>query len=432
MIDIHQGQTKHIVSHSVTFVTPNKVSEKDKFSVQCSRFSQTKSIQRIRNRFSLNILHGNHDILVGMVPLKIDFESMPNPGISKTLEFKLSAVKLETFDSMSTKTMFFASPTSDLISITENQEFGHWLYLLPGQYRIGVNGTEKEIALGPGQSLKIRPSFIKISTNPSVDLRVSSNILVSPLYVELNGQHWLDLNVSYPVLAGTLNLKLNGSLKSKVIELKQDESINLVVRSVQVALDCPPWTWECLGNRKVYLFEKDKVSPFAQGTSDAPILYFETDAYVSVEGSRDLKYKLPTNKEHHSLKVGFIKLDPKPAFRANVITDLVRIEAIGAPFDGFTLDLPLESPSTIPLIEGKFYLSQYNSFYGNEYERRNSKRLITIRQQHTPEVSFRVFVSAKKWEKYKKDQKKSDDRKKQNSRISRKQISRPVIPLQLN
>ncbi len=432
MIVLNPFEQEELISHKVEFIPPHEKSAGDKFSIQCNRFTKTKSIQHLRNRYSLNVLDGKRDLLVGMVPLSIDFKSDEGEHHPTTLTYQLSAIQLASYPGMTPKTLFFVSPANNLISITENQEFGNWLYLLSGDYMVEVNGTASQITLKENESHKIDPAFIRVSTNSSINLEISSNILGTPLYVELNDQHWLDLNETYPVLPGLAKLKLNGSFKSKEVELIANKIRDESVRSVQIALDCSPWDWDCLGQRKVYLYERDQLYPFAEGLTDVPILFFEDeDVWVGVEGSRDIRYQLTDKQDHFFLKVGNVKLIPRHVHRAGQITDLVRIESIGSPFKGVSLDLPLDKEITIPLIEGRFYLSQYTSSFSQEYERRSSRKVLKVRQKTNPQIGYTVFVSEKKLKALKKIRQKKASRKKDKVAKSKKKELEAIIPAEV-
>lgn len=433
MIVLNPFEHKELTSHKVEFLLPHKKMPGDKFSIQCNRFTKTKSIQHIQNRFSLNVLQGQRELLVGMVPLRINFKSSEEDSKPQILTYQLSAIQLASYPSMSPKNLFFVSPANDLISITENQEFGNWLYLLAGDYVVSVNGTASHVTLKENESLKINPAFIRVSTDRSINLEISSNVLGTPLYVELNDQHWLDLNETYPVLPGVARLKLNGSFKSKEVNLVANKILDESVRSVHVGLDCSPWDWDCLGQRKVYLFEKDQLYPFAEGLTDVPILFFEDkDVWVSVEGSRDVHYQLSDKKKHFFLNVGHITLIPRHSYRPGQITDLVRIESIGKPFKGVTLDLPLDREITIPLIEGRFYLSQYTSNYSQEYERRSHQRIINMRAKDRKTIKYTVFVSEKKLKSLKKNKLTGNEQKKSPVAKAQNQALETILPVDVH
>ncbi|SME89978.1 hypothetical protein [Pseudobacteriovorax antillogorgiicola] len=430
MVNISHNDTHELTAHSVKFVPPHETQPDDKFSVQCDRFSKTKSRQNIRNRYQLNILHGKRDLLVGMVPLRIDFKIMEQPKQPKELSYDLSAIQLNGFDGMKPKTLYFVSPADNLISVTENQEFGHWLYLLPGRYIVEVNGTRREVTLKQGESLRIDPGFVRVSTSHDLNIDLSSNILGTPLYVALNEHHWLDLNETYPVLPGKGTLKLNSSITSVEVDFVANQLVEKKARSVTVESDCPPWDWNCLGRREIFLYEGEKPYAFTEGIADVPILFFETNVWVSIQGSRDIRYQLKDDRTDFRLKIGLIKLTPKHFYRASQYTDLARIEAAGLPMIGHTLDLPLDREITVPLVEGKYFLDQYISLYSQDYERRRVRRSIFIEQGKIPEVSYKVYVSEKRLKKIRKAQARRDDRPQPTESSKHKHLSQTIIPIE--
>lgn len=389
-------EKRSLIAHQVLFNPPVAPSPEDSFSIQCNRFVKTKSRQHLYNRYSLNILHGTRDLLVGMVPLQVQFPELGTDPKPQVLSYKLSGLKVEAFPDMKPKTSYFVSPTDGLLSITENQEFGRWQFLLAGNYRVEVNGTRMDVHLAEGQQNVIHPAFLRVAVSDRVDLHASSSILGSPLFVELNEGHWLDLNETYPVLPGEASLKLNGSHTAQKVSLTENLLTEKKVRSVLVDLDCSPWDWSCLGSREVFLYQKDTPYPFAEGISDVPLLFFEEDAWVSVQGSRDIRYKVPDNNQDTQLKVGFVKFMPKHQYRIGQITDLTRVETSGLPFAGHSLDLPIEDPTLMPLIIGRYHLTQYHSLTSGDFERRPSRLSFTVQPKETTEIPYPVFVSEKK------------------------------------
>ncbi len=393
---IRPEETHTLTAHQVIFTPPVAPTDRDNFSIQCNRFTKTKSRQHLQNRFSLNVLHGTRDLLVGMIPLRIEFPQSEGRIEPQTLKYNLSGIQVKDYLGMKPKTSFFVSPLEGLLSITQNQEFGHWQFLMPGHYLVEVNGTRMETTLTEGQQLLIEPGFLKVSVSDSVNLQASSNILGTPLYVELNQGHWLDLNEQYAVLPGEASLKLNGSLNAHKILLQEGTVLEKKARSVTIALDCSPWDWACLGSREIYLYEQDKPYPFAEGISDVPLLFFEEDAWVSVQGSRDIRYKVPNLTQDTNLKVGFVKLVPKQQHRPGQLTDLSRIEALGFPFAGHSLDLPSDTDTLMPLIVGRYSLTQFHAYATAEWERRANRIPFSVSSQETLEVPYPVFVSDKK------------------------------------
>ena len=432
-IRIQDQQKTALVAHRVVFLPPKVPSSQDRFSIQCDRFSKTRSRQHLNNRFELNILDGHRELLVGMVPIELNLSNQQESDrdvTPSTKTFHLAGVKVNAYQDMPPKTSYFVSPIDAKIAVTTNQEFGHWLFLLPGSYHVEVNGTQLSVDLQQSESRTIEPAFLRIAVDPEVNLQLSSSIVGTPLYVELNENHWLDLNRIYPLLPGDANIKLNGSQKSYPITLTAGELLEKTTRSVVVSFNCPPWEWVCLGGRKIFLYNTDKAYPFAEGVSDVPLLFFEEDAWLSIQGSRDIRYKLRDDRKNHQLKVGVVHFVPDYQHRPNQITDLTRVEAINTPFTGHTLDLPIERPSTVPLIAGSYHLAQYISNYAGEYERRPSKRWLHVKPFSEQTIHFQVLVSEKKLSHFKKQQQRRQHRQ-SKKRLSAHKELRPIIPIEV-
>jgi hypothetical protein len=240
----------------------------------------------------------------------------------------------------------------------------------------------------------------------------------------LNGQHWLSLQETYPVLPGELELKLSTATRSIKVLAAEGDVIEQKTRSVKVNYDCSPWEWLCLGSKAVYLFEEGGASPVAIGMTDVPLLYLEDQVWVSVEGSRDLKFKLST-QPHTELTIGKLRLIPKPIHRAGLITDLVRVEASNAPLEGQTMDLELDRPTEIPLIAASYSFAQYVSAQTPDGDRRKVKRTISVHAREVTELPFQVLVTDKKMAALKNAGLDGDGRERKR-KIS---LFRPVLPL---
>lgn len=394
---IHPKKTETIVSHDVTFVPPRDPDATDKFSLQCNRYAETRSRQHVTNRYRFHILQGKRDLLVGMVPMTIDFDSMPDPHQPKELTYNLSALQVSAYEDMKAETSYFVSPTGGMMAVTEPQLFGQWQYLLPGAYQIEVNGTRMEVSLQEGEQRIIPPAFLKISSPPDVDLELSSQISGNPVYIQLNQDHWLNLDEVYPVLPGLATLRVNGSQEPYEVTLTEGKVTEKTARSVLIHSDCSPWEWSCLGNTPVFIYEQDKLYPFTEGVTDVPLLFLkETDVWVSLQGSRDIRYKIPQKQQSIDLRMGKIKFNPSYTHKVGLITDLARVEAVNLPFTGETLDIQLERESEMPVIAGTYFFTQYISLTSIEGERRKKRDYITVRPNKTTDIEFTVYLSEKR------------------------------------
>lgn len=428
---ITPGKTETLISHEVSFVPPHPPKETDKFSIQCNRYAETRSRQHLTNRYTLHVLDGKRDLLVGMVPMVIDF---PDEGAShepRKLVYNLSALQVSSYEDMKLKTSFFVSPVGGMIAITESQEFGQWQFLLPGSYHLEVNGTKMEVTLKEGEVRTVTPAFLRVSTPPHIDLELSSQIRGNPIYVQLNQDHWLDLGEVYPVLPGSVSLRLNGSSEPYNLTLEEGQFVDTTARSVIVNSDCSPWEWACLGNTPVYLYEPGRLYPFAEGVTDVPLLFFKNeDVLVGVQGSRGLHYRVSAKQQSTSLQLGKVRFIPTPMAKAGAITDLVRIEAAAPPFGGESLDVIFDRETEMPVIAGTYFFAQYISTHDGD--RRRKRDYVTIRPHRTVEIPFTVFVPEKKLAQMEENRKKSDAVRERHA--VKKYFSRfhPAIPSRYN
>ncbi len=395
LVVVKPKRTQLLRAYEIEFVPPHPPVEGDKFSVQCTRYDATRSRQYLTNRYKLMVIEGKRDMLVGMVPLRLDSEEQSIRDDNK-IAFDLSALQVIDTADDDHKIPYFVSATNNLVSLTEAQEFGKWQFLLPGQYVVEVNGTSMAVALGPKESRVIQSARVLVSTPKNLSLEQSAAVRGAPTLVEINQGHWLALNEIYSVLPGPATLRLADSTRRQTIELKEGELTEKKARSVMVQMDCSPWEWSCLGSRKVQLYEKDQFYPFAEGVTDAPLLFFGETVWLGVEGSRDIRYQISKDAEVTKLKMGMVKLKPQPQGKPGILTDLVRIEAGSLPLSGFTLDIGLETETTMPLIIGQYSLASFTSSMTIEGDRRKSSQTFYVTYGKTLEISYPVYLSEKR------------------------------------
>ena len=401
-IIIHPNETKSLTAHQVDFTPPFTPNEGDSFSIQCSRSNDIKSRQQFNNKYSFNVLHGNRDLLVSLVPFNINSNSFKNPLVPQKISYQLSAVQVEKFADANAKNSYFISPLNELVSVTKSLQLGNWEFLLPGSYTLELNGTELPIIVGQNESKTIKPASIHVETSQNTDLSKAADIQGAPQLVEINEGHWLNFNETYPILPGTFVVQIKGSARQVIYEITEGEEKIFETKSVIINQGCSPWEWTCLGQRDVMLYEDGHAYPFVENVTDVPVLYIDDGApiWVGVGGSRDIRYKLPEKLKSKSLNVGYINLIPTPELRPGQRTDLMRVEANKLPFEGVSLDLNLEKPTKMPLIGGWYFLSHYVSLSASEGERRLSKRGFKVVPGETIDIEFKVFFSEKRMKQY--------------------------------
>lgn len=398
-VHVYSGQRTDLVANQVNFLPSAAPEKDDRFSIQCERAEKTRSRQFFSNRFSLSMIGDSHDILVGMVPLSLDFESAEINGKTPPTgprSFLLSALKVESTAGTPPDLKYFVSPAADLVSVTEHQAFGHWMYLLPGDYEVEVNGTKMKVTLAEGERRIIKPAFLKVATNEKVDLDLSSQIRGTPLFVEVNDGHWFNLNEQYAVLPGAPRLRLSGSNQPMTVELKEGESLDLRARSVRVDQGCSPWEWNCLGDLEVHLYQPGQPFPFSESVTDVPLLFFEQEVQLGVEGSRNIRRRVPKGVNDLEVHLGYLEIIPRPVYVKGQITDLLRVEAHDPELTGVTLDINLERPTRMPLVTGQYQLAHYVMSTAMEGDRRRSSQAVRIAKDQTITIQVQVFISEKK------------------------------------
>lgn len=396
IVNVYPGSTNSLTAHKINFVPMQPPTERDKFSIQCLRSERTHSRQHLINHFSLAVLAGTRDLLVGMVPLQVKLEDKDDQP-SRLVSFPLSSVAVEhrtKQKEIDGAFEYFVSPTSEMAPYTESQTNGNRLYLLKGQYQIQLNGTSTAIELAEGEGRTVIPASLRITTSSQVDLDRAAKIKGTPLYLEVNGEHFLNLNTSYAVLPGSIQIRLSTTLKPTSVLAKEGENINLHAKNVMVSLGCADNDWSCLGSRKVRLFEKGKSYPFAESVTEVPVLYLRDNIAVGIEGSRNIKYELG-NADDQRLKVGFVEIEPTPMHKPGLLTDLVRVESAQAPLNGSSLDLPLDKSTVLPLIVGTYHLSQY-TFFTSDGSRRKTSVSVQITQGEKVKIPITTYLSEKR------------------------------------
>ncbi len=396
VVNIYPGSRVDLTAHKVNFIPLQPPNDSDKFSIQCQRSEKTRSWQHLTNHYSLAILSGTRDLLVGMVPLQVTLEST-DISESRLVSYLLSSMSVsqnKATQGSSDNFDFFVAPQSEMAPYTEMQSAGRRMYLLRGAYKIQLNGTETKIDLAEGEGRIIIPAQLRVEVNPNAPIDLATKIKGSPLYVEANGEHFLHLNTTYSVLPGTIKIRLSTMLRPIEVSVKEGEVLTLKTKNVIVDLGCNDNDWGCLGTRKVSLFEKDKSYPFAQSVTDVPILYFGNQPMVGIEGSRNIKYEL-SNLDDQRMHVGFLEILPTPSHKPGTLTDLVRVEGHGMHLSGSSLDLQLDKPTIMPLIVGQYSLSQYTYFSADGSRRRSSQSFV-IHKGDRISLSISTFVTEKK------------------------------------
>lgn len=401
---IHSGKTTELIAHSLTFVPPIPSEAGDLFSIQCNRYPQTHPPQQIRQRFELNVFPGMIDMLVGMKPLKLNL-GLDEFKTPQNLTFDLAALRVSpvTRSFPVEAPPYFISPSEGQLAITQPQEFGKWQFLMPGHYTVTVNGTQREVDLKEKESISLDPSYIKFECSSNIDMDRYQAIKGEPYTAELNDKRAFTVNTVYPLISETVNFRLDGATKAEILTLQAQTLTTVILRSVEVSLNCGPWEWECLGKRDISLFETNSPYPFLHGSTDLPILFSKDEVQIEIEGAQSLRYKIPKGKRDSVFETGQLLLKPKVMFKPGQLSLLMRVEGDNLNVLGQSYDIPYIRDTRMHLITGAYSLSHFyvtGAHTQTGGTQLSSRIQVGIKKGEVKEISFDYYLPEDKFESY--------------------------------
>ena len=363
------------------------------FSIQCDRFKASIFRQQLTGNFELNILEGERNMLVNMAPLRV----IQKPKHIQTPNLiHLSALRVGQEESeKALKQKYFISLLDETISITKPMQLGRWFLGLEGNYEISINGTKKNIKLQEKSIEKVNLGGLLVSPPKNVDLTVVSKVRGYPYTIKIDGKHELLPNSIYSLLPGVLEVTLDQSKQKTKVEIYESELTKIPLKSVQVALDCAPWEWECLGRREVMLYQNQENYPFLESITDIPILFIGSDIKLGIAESRGIKVDIPNNKFEHKFSTGTLILKPEILSSKNYITDLVRLASGSKNIKGKSLDIPKLRLSKMRLIAGKYKLEYFQTSLGDDGERWSTNKSFHISANKITRINVPFYVNEK-------------------------------------
>lgn len=401
---IHPEKTTELLAHSLSFVPPMPSESGDLFSIQCNRYPQTHPPQQISQRFELTVFPGTVDMLVGMKPLKLNL-SLDTFKTPQNLSFDLAALRVSPVTKIFPVEAppYFISPSEGQLAITQPLEFGKWQFLLAGSYTVTVNGTQREVTLKEKESISLDPSYIKFECSSSVDIDRYQAIKGEPYTAELNDKRAFTVNTVYPLISETVNFRLDGATKAEILTLQAQTLTTVLLRSVEVSLNCGPWEWECLGKKDISLFETNSPYPFLHGSTDLPILFSKDDVQIEIEGAQSLRYKIPSGKRDSVFETGQLLLKPKVSSKPGQLSLLMRVEGDNSNVLGQSYDIPYIRDTRMHLITGAYSLSHFFVIGAHTQAggtQLSSRTQVGIRKGEVKEFTFDYYLPEDKFESY--------------------------------
>jgi len=369
-VTVKAAATTRLQAYHLVFTPPHKAETNATFSVQCQRFATTSSRQHLHNRFSLLLLTPHKKLLVGTTPLNIAYhDSMPR-------RFPLAALQVAPAPH---NMRFFVFSRHSLLSATDSQISGRWLYLLPGEYVVEFNGMRTAINLQPGEEKIIHPAVLYIAV-PQPAPRAIAHI---------NGNRVVPLNEPLPLPAGRITLHLMPASQPLHLTLRSGARTVINARRLQVTPACRGHE-ACTSSATVSLYRDRADTPFLI-TAAREIFFTGKTVRVGVEGTPRLTYLLPEHQRQIELQLGQLQLQPQIIASTTQFSDLLRVEALARPLQGHSDDLSLTRTTALQLLPGRYRLAHYVSSIQPTVPRQKHSTTFTIRPQRTRKLSVPVF-----------------------------------------
>jgi hypothetical protein len=395
LIIIRPNETVRLNIGKVKFLIPDIELSKNSFSIQCDRFKASIFRQQLNDVFELNILEGKRNMLVNMKPFKVDIgtEQQVTP-----LSIDLAALRVgEANTNTPIEQKYFVSVSDETVSLTKPVKMGHWFIGLAGRYQISINGSEKAIELLQGQARQFNLGKLLVEPPKSLDMAIISKVRGYPYVIKVNGTHELLVNETYSLLPGEIDITLDQSNQKAEVEIYENETTKVSLKSVTVALDCAPWEWECLGRGEIMVYRKGENYPFMDSITDIPILYIDQQIQVGIAGSRDIRMNIPKGKKNLRIPTGTLILEPKLISSKTYVTDLVRLAAGAAPLHGKSLDISNSHLSKMRLIAGKYKLETYISNLTGDNSRNNTYKTIYISENTVTRIKVPFYIRERRY-----------------------------------
>jgi hypothetical protein len=394
---ITANQTTTIKTVELEFKAPHPLKNDDIFSIRCTRNKRLKWHQNLKNQLNLMVFPGKHKLLINSSLFHIDLKEEKEKYIQK-----LSAIKIAS--TLKRKTIFlpsfFVKPSRESLSMIQSQKINRWLFLLPGEYTISLNGTKKTTYLKPQSSLIIHSAYIKFSPK-NFSQQPYIDIWKSPFFFKINDQKLPPAQTYYPILPGTINISLVKANKSYRLTLKEHEKYVLDLPQVSVNQGCGPWEWECIGNKEVLFFADKEISPFYIGTTDIALFYLaKNQSYtIALRSSHGIRHKIFANKKTSHIDIGRATFIPKPQLKPHHYSDLIRLEAADLQLSGYSENLAIDKSSNLDLFAGKYKLVSFTSSYNHDNPRSKKEKTIYIKKHQHHYIEFPYFVHLKAYKK---------------------------------
>ncbi|MCY4380542.1 MAG: hypothetical protein OXC40_03100 [Proteobacteria bacterium] len=332
-VTVKKGHTQELTLQQLTFHQPpvDYDGEDGMFQILCERFGSPVFSQKLTSIFKLYLLSNIDQIFIHMMPLTVTLDLS-----ERSTHIDLAALRINTANNEKTK--FFLSQDKASITMTAGLPVARWIYFLPGEYRIAVNGSTKSVTLEAQTPQEITLGALRVATPAKTPLDYVTRFNAEPPTFSLRSpteqtHHTLRLNTTYPLLPGTYEIKLTGGHQTIQVSVVAGKQLTIPLNTITIHSPCTreasTWQQQQLCPKiGLTLYESITDEP-TQGSVGVPILFFAKKILVQLHSAHGIKQAVNARPgQHKEVVLGSLTLTPKVTFQNNRATELIRLEVL--------------------------------------------------------------------------------------------------------
>lgn len=291
-------------------------------------------------------------------------------------------------------TRYFSQPIepgSALPLPTVSAPVGDVLWMLPGNYRLEVNGTSQLVELTVQKGVGLSLGTMTVRSPSSFPMQERIRLGGQPIFAFINEGVLFNLDQPYLVFPGTYDVSLEGSYVRGDFSVYSGDSQTVQTHGVIVRTPPCPDAQTCKAPPRVTIHSERRPFALMHVETDVPFLLLDQPYEYGVEGIRGVLKALKGRGDELEIEVlsrarinwRLMKGPPR------VRTDLVRLESAGSGLFGKSLDLLFSRPTEIYVPAGLYELSY---FVGEpSQERKKTKQQIQLPSGRTVNLDVPLY-----------------------------------------
>ena len=264
------------------------------------------------------------------------------------------------------------------------------MWLLPGAYKIEINGTKVNVNVYQSKKNKVTLGAIKVKSPSYLNEEIYNENLNSPYLVKLNKNVLLSLNEPYNVIPGKYRLEIEDSRISKVVEVLPEQLSTIETEYISISFpklkdeDHHPYLQIYQKGQHLYAYKTQIKKPF---------LVFKGESYFySIVGLRGIFSKLKLDSRINNLSKLTLDWEKKYS-QVKIRTELVKIEGKKDTTWGRSLDLINSKPKELYLPPGEYSLSFFS--IDKTGEKHKTKRDFFLKPSEQKTLSIPLYFEKK-------------------------------------